>query len=300
MSSIMKVARECHEIVRSFLIDTLHSPFLRIISGDLDEGVVASAMNQVVRCIHLLVSLKPIMTTRTFIVECLNKTPLLLPPYFRTLNFPEPKATFSCIASYSFTTFLLHNVGKTWSHAQQSWSSKNAKSSEQALIHIIPKSLTKNTLTKAIQSSNLFLLSETLKLIIAVIKRAQELLSVGYKLVLQNDVKEGLLRRLPDLQAVLSARSRHDPFISKEGGSSKMSQNLLTMLFYEVLILYSSTFQSTITSIQFDWMKILPTSADHFLAVSKCLQYRSLLTLNTVYDSYNVSVFKSSIGDGAT
>jgi hypothetical protein len=237
--------------------------------------------------------LNPSMTTRTFIVECVNKTPSLLPAYFRTLSLPEPKATFSCIASYSFITYLLHNVGKTWLCVEKDRSSVITKSTtkgEQVLIHIIPKALTKNILTKAIQSSNLFLLSETLKLVIAVIKRAQNFLSSHQKLGLQNDMKGWLLRRLPDLQVVLSARSRYDPFI-KERSSSNMSRNLLTMLFYEVLISYSSTFQSTITSIQFDWVKILPDSSDAFLSSPKSLQYRSLLTLNAVYDSYNVSSF---------
>ena len=91
-----------------------------------------------------------------------------------------------------------------------------------------------------------------------------------------------------DLQELLSVRSKFDPFC--DGGPSKQHSNaLVAMNFCDVLSLYASIFTTSISSIQFDWIKLLPDSYVQFCSSEMSLQSRLLTTLTSIYDCYQVS-----------
>ena len=116
---------------------------------------------------------------------------------------------------------------------------------------------------------NHFIALEALKLILHILRRIQDLESIDSI----NWVRDGLEKRLPDIQAILSVRSNYDYF--GENGCSKTNL-LITDLVLQILEMYGSFLPQSFADLKFDWMKMFPSNADIFLSSSKLLQVKLL------------------------
>lgn len=274
----------------TILSDRKRSPFLKqLYSNRFSENVVASCTNNLTRCIQVLLSCTGDMAeSQSFVIRCFSNSPKLFTAFLRVVQVPDPVASFSCISSFALITFLIDKGPHTWNFNSDGGT---ALSAEKAVLHIIPRGLTKNILTKALQSSNALLLLECLKTIGAIMKRIECFMSdfqdcIGGKSLIEK-CRNIICKKLPDLQVLLAVRSKFDSFRVNEA-SSQIANSIVTMSFCEILQRYASIFKNNISSLQFDWIKFLPESASLFCSAELGLQNRLLSTLSEIYDSYKV------------
>ncbi len=280
---------QSRHLIVTILSDQERSPFLKLLQSSRSSEIVASSITRsLTRCMQvLLASSSDVTETRTFMIQCFINTPKLFIAYFHTLSIPEVSPSFSCISSYAFVT---HLIEKGPIVLCENMIDLNA---ENLVLQIVPRGFTKNILTKTLQTSNSVLVVECLKCMSAIIKRLNKHIAHVRAFSESRDTIEKLVnavcKRLPDLQVLLSLRSKFDPFCDNQ--LSKPHANMIvSMHFCDVLQLYASTFTSTISSLPFDWTKLLPDDClKGFCSVESCLQIRLLTTLASIYSSYQVS-----------
>ena len=289
-SFLNRIRHDAQLMMMTILSVKDQSPFLKILhSSRFSEGVISSIKRNLTRCIQVLLSHSAdIVETRTFILRCFNNTPKLFKAFLHILTIPEVSPSFACISSYSFMTVLIDNGPYTWKYADEGEVTPTA---DKVMTHILPRALTKNILSKTLQTSNALLLLECLKCIGAIMKRFRNFVSdiqdcAERKGLIETYMKI-MCRRLPDLQVLLSVgRSRFNPFHESSG---QIASSIVIMNFCNILQLYASIFRSAISSLQFDWMKLLPDNYTMFCAAELCLQSRLLITLATINECYRVS-----------
>ncbi len=292
---VSNVRCECKDMVEFLLADDKCSPILLQLRLEREKKKNASAsslMSQVNKVVqHLLVS-RSDMETRQFVSSCFNSTPSLYPHWMRTVAVPEPKASFSFLSTLALISFMLKNGPEAKSLDDGLLGGNDKKKALDYLVAtIVPKALSKNILTKTIHSSNAFMVNETLKLIIVILRRFQH----HTRRISDKDGRieclvETLLSRLPDIMVLLSLRTRFDPY---EKGSDQCTMNIsksfILFNFCEVLQLYSTVFPRAFKVVQFDWMKLLSDSTTDFLSVPAILQERLLYTMSKINECYEVS-----------
>ena len=289
--SLECIKRESRLIIMTVIYDKDQSPFLKQLQSDrFSDNILASCTNNLTRCIQILLSCSADMVeTRTFVLRCFNNTPKLFTAFLGIVTVPEPMPSFSCISSFDLITFLIEKGPHVWNFID---GGKINLTAEKAVFNIVPRGLTKNILTKALQNSNPLLLLGCLKVIRAVMNRLDCFINdvsamVGGQSLVKKCVNI-LIKRLPDLQVLLSVRSKFDPFRLNEN-SKQVANSVVTMNFCEVLRRYASVFTTVISSLQFDWIKFLPENATVFCSAEMGLQNRLLTTLTSIYDCYQVS-----------
>ena len=282
----------CEKIVYYVLIDNQRSPFLKQIHSEKSsENVISSSANVLIRCIQVIVSCSnDKMATRNFLGLCFSKSPLLYSRYLRVIQVPEPIQSFATIATFSLVTFLIEDGPEIW----KCMDNTNVLSADKVISNVMPKCLTKNILTKTLQSSNALLIVECSKTIGAILSK---LLLLKTTLTSENtslveECNRIALKRLPDLQVFLSVRAKFDPFDHEDIGKVAI---VVTIGICDLIKQYTSLFLRTLSTLQFDWIKLLPDDATKFCTSSLTLQSCLLSTLSGILNSYQVSKFDPKI-----
>jgi len=290
-----EIKTECHEMVNLLLSDAERSPFLSQLRSEKIAGNISSTvMHQVNRAVQYLLVISPDVDTRKFVSICFRRTPALFPNWLRTLTLPDPKPSFSCLSAFSLIAFMLSNGPEVCLRDVRKLEKGDKKKAYDILIaNVVPRALTKNIFTKAIQSPNPFMVVETLKLLSAVLKRFKTFATSTFGEGSQKleYLAEKLAVRMPDLQVLLAIRSKFDPYEKNpKNGDSQLYRyhSFVTMNFCEVLSLYTSIFPNAFKTVQFEWVKLLSDSSETFLSAPLSLQHRLLLTVSAIYNCYEV------------
>ncbi len=285
---LVSLKGECKILMMLVLADRERSPFLKQIHSERSAQIITSLCEgALIRCIQVILSSNnDVIEKRAFVLRCFNNSPTLFSQYFRVLQVPDPAPSFQTISFYSQLTFFIDNGPKMWNYQD---SVVTDASTAKAVMSILPKSLTKNVLTKTLQSSNAFLIVECLKTVAAILKRLSNLILAieSNEKMIENCTKM-IFRRLPDLQVFLSTRAKFDPFA--QNYLDKLA-NVATVCIWNIIEKYTAIFLSTLSSLQFDWIKLLPNNAQTFCSTNLHLQSRLLKTLIGITNSYQVSIF---------
>ncbi len=317
-NALLNAATEARRFMFLLLLDIQKSPFLQILHSSTStiEKVSYSYIQQLSRCLlsilhHVSSSSLQLLPTREFILACLHNSPqFLVAEVFRNLTpntflndqqqqlVLEP--TYSCLSYLAFMSYLIKNAPSVWSCLSSSQKQTKIIPSkvDQLLCYVLPKSISKNMFTKALNNTNVMLVMEGLKLLISGLKRAKDFVLSFQKQQQQSENEfynendfgilsnftEGLCRKLPDLQTIVALRSKFDPYVSEDESKREQLANFIVgMSVCEVLDLYASFLPQSIDSINFDWMKLLPDSHDCFFMANPILQRRLLQTLYSIY-----------------
>ena len=151
------IKQQSQMIVATILSDTKKSPFLNILHSDRSsESILSSCTSNLTRCIQvLLASSSDVIDTRAFILSCFSRTPKLFISHLKFLTVPEAKPSFSCISSYALIAYMLDRGPCAWNCSDDELKDLTA---EKVVLQIVPRGLTKNVLTKTLQTSNALLL----------------------------------------------------------------------------------------------------------------------------------------------
>ena len=283
------IKSECHLIIDMLLSDSQQSPFLQLISSTKSpRNIELSIISNLTKCIQLILTSSPnAVSTRNFVLRCFQNTPKLFTSFLKVMSIPETASSFACISRYSFIAFLIENGPFPYN---------SSMTAEAVLSFIIPKNLTKNAITKTLQNANTILLLECLKVISTVLEKLCKYKKHTYGKSLTEDYLNIVRKRLPEVQVLLSiGRSKFNPFVDKTNTSERTINSVVTMNICNVLQLYATAFASSVTSLQFDWMKLLPENCDTFCAADHYLQVRLLSTLASINCCHKVSSVTSSI-----
>ena len=152
---------------------------------------------------------------------------------------------------------------------------------------IVPTNLKKNVLSKAVQSPNALVVSETLKLICALIDRYRVL--VG-EMANENEqytklLSKAFVRRLPDLQVLFRLQSR---LIRLPRMKIQKASTSMTGLVCKVLDAYVSFLPDTLSARQIRSIKLLPENATAFCPLTFVLQVQLLQTLERILALHEV------------
>jgi hypothetical protein len=289
LTAVRIAGMQSRRILFFLLADSARSPFLSRITGSkMGDKMAINCAQELVRAMMLLLQRSGSLPMQRFLIHCLRTTPLLVPHFFRMIIVPDPKQTFAFIARMGFLFHLTQEVPPALSLSFESGDQIDANEVDRAVLSIVPANLKKHVLTKAVQSSNALVVSETLKLLYSLTYRFRTLLQDIKQKQEQfsNLLMEAFVRRLPDLQAVLSVRSRFDPFAS--GGNRKASA-IVTGHVCKVLDAYASSLPESLNAIKFDWIKLLPENAVTFCSGTPILQLQLLNTLEKILALQEVS-----------
>ena len=254
-----KVGIEARRILFVLLSDRDKSPFLVRITGRPDDKASSFHATAVAKAIVHCYEASPSLQTQNFVLVCLKRTPLLLPAVFRFISMPNQTQTFVFMSRLRFVARLLTEgppVSACLQHQQLQQQQLNV------LGALLPKDLKKPVLVKGLQSKNPLVVSELLKLIVAILSRFGTLDS--------NDTTSPLLvGRLPDLHAILSVRSRFD--LGLPTGQFLMGTVCHVLDAYQEHLSLNDT--------KFDWVSLVPPETDKFCSASPLMQIRVLSTI---------------------
>jgi hypothetical protein len=169
---------------------------------------------------------------------------------------------------------------------------------ERWLPFLMPTGLTKSNLGKAIQSSNALFVTQTLKLIMAILERAHACMEqFRSETEFTDALAFALLKKLPDVQALLAVRSKFDPFSESHASSSSslLGYSIVTIHLFQVICLYAKVLPRQLQAIKFDWTKLLPEDPNVFLRSNKALQYGLLHGLQILASPNEVSPIHSFV-----
>ena len=141
-----------------------------------------------------------------------------------------------------------------------------------------------SVLARSIQTENSLVRLESFKLMITIIERFRTLLIEGPRRYRWSDafldeISAAMAQSLPDFQIILAMRIRL-------GGTSSGKRNaILTDFLFRVIECYIMAMPNLVKKSSFDWMKLLPDTADLFNTSLPIVQMRMLNCLKKIVDS---------------
>ena len=266
-SSVDLSAIEARRLLFVLLSDIERSPFLKIVCFRDRSDQLDAHFSQLSRALHsLLLDHGNSAVMKMFLRMCLDTTPQLLPYVFQGLHLSEPKPNYHTLSSLSFVNHVIADAPSPEKVLPSLNAERDTVSSKTILSFIIPTCITKVLLGKVVQSTSALLVSSGLKLIITVLQRANNFVSAlkdfkndgndDSKRIneLQDFIRQAVLRHLPQISLLLSIPTRFDPF-----GETASKANAVVIIELCKAIQYYGQFDpSLITSVQFDWVKLLP------------------------------------------
>ena len=285
---------ECKEMVRMLLRDADKSPLLKQINsiGSMETTGLA-VLQQTGKAMQILLTISPTLDTRKFALACFQKTPRLFQYWLRTVSLPDIKPSYSCLAKFSLVSYMLKNGPDLSTIDAQKFHDTDKKRTFDLIVsYTTPRALTKNVLTKGIQSSNPLLVSEALILLSSLLRRFSAIVKNIPSGEKREYAAERLLLKMPDLQVLLGVRSKFDPHGHETSSQHARHHNFVTMGICEALCLYAHNFPTSFRIVQFEWIKLLSDSTTAFLLAPLSLQHRILTTMLTINDCYEVSEAK--------
>lgn len=292
-TTIEEAGIEGRRILFTFLADPSKSPFLaRMKHSKADDNQVAHCAQQLVRAMMFLLQHCPSLSIQQFLIKCLQTTPTTVPYFFKMVTVPDAVHAFSYIARMGFIFRLIREVPPV-SSCIGGDAYLDTEQVDRVVSSIIPSSLKRQILSKALKSSNALIVSEALKVIYALTDRYHNFITdietrPGTE-ELRGLVTDAFLRRLPDIQSLLSVRTRFDPFTSV--GDAKAGPIVIGQV-CKVLDSFALYLPDVLNNAKFSWFKLLPIDAEAFCSTSPVLQYQLLHTLELVLGSQEVRMIK--------
>jgi hypothetical protein len=293
LTSAQSAAVEAQRLVFLLLAAKGKSPFL---SSQGREGPLSKLDSHLlVRVmLHLFQIPSSGLEVRKFLLHCMLLTPSLLSAFVDTITFPETKHSFRFISHVRFISMVLRNGPTALTCIPTTHEQGKEASVNEILSTLFPAKLNKQKLSKAIQVGNALVVLECLKLIITALHRFGSMLKATSKThqwssAVVDQLATAFLQKLPDLQVLLTLRTRFDAFSQAKGSA------LVNECLFRVFDSYAMTLPESIISSRFDWMKLLPTSADAFSKASRMVQERALSTVELLLKVREVRLSRSSI-----
>jgi hypothetical protein len=261
---------EARRLLFPLLSDRAISPF--ILSSGSDQ--IARSM------VRLLESQDASIELRRFLLYCTNEAPSLIEELFRLLAMPDPKNSFEFISRASFIANLLRK-GPSPVACLSSVVEERQLTTDDILLTLLPIKMKGHFLAKSLQNGNDFVRLESFKLIVIVLERFESFRLEGTNLYKWDDtfiknLTSTTFQWLPDLQILLSLRSRFDGMSADKCGA------ILTDYLFRVIEAYITIMPALVESVKFDWMKLLPDSASVFNRALPLIQVRILTCLQTI------------------
>jgi hypothetical protein len=286
LTRLEKAGVEARRVLFPLLAVTRLSPFIQ--SQKVDTKSSRTGEQQMVRAMILLLDSHRGLEIQRFLLYCVEITPSLFPALFRALLFPDSKKCASFLSRLNFVSRLLRegpppalcliNVEKL----------VDDRRFDQILAVVLPAGLKRATISKAVQSSNPLVVNETLKLLVLALGRFRAL-----KMHLENHVKADALdlladaftHWLPDLQIVLATLSRF-------ANLSRNKCNVFVVANICALVqAFVSVVPQSVREVKFDWIKLLPDSAEVFCKSPRSIQITLLKALRDVLVVREVRAF---------
>jgi len=272
-STLVNLGVEARRLLFPLLSDRITSPFLPKFGSEQ----VARSM------VRLLESENIGIELRRFLLYCTKKNPSLIEDLFKLLAIPDPKNSFGFISRASFIALLL-SKGPSPIACVSSTAGKRKICIRDILSILFPIKLKGQFLARSLQNGNNLVRLESFKMIMIILKRFRSLRLEGGR---RYKWDEGFIKMLtlatfqwlPDLQILLSLRSRFDGISGSRCGS------ILSGYLFRVIEDYIITLPSLVRRVNFDWMKLLPCNASKFNQALPFLQVRILSCLQIIIKS---------------
>lgn len=276
---------EARRVAFLLLAEPSKSPFLQ--SSRVDSASHRTSEQQVVRAMVLLLDSHRGIEIQRFLLFCVETTPKLLPALFKALSFPDSRKTSAFLSRLNLVSRLVREGPRPSACVSDLEGSFGAQDADQLFLVVMPVGLKRHPLGKALQSSNPLVVTETLKLLVLVIRRFAALrgeVEKSGKDELLESLSSSFSKWLPDLQIVLGALSRF------QLQSPKRSNVLVVGLICKVLSAFVSVLPGAMKEVKFDWIKLLPDTAESFCSAPHSLQLTLLEALKDTLDIREVSV----------
>jgi hypothetical protein len=247
LSDLHGIGREARRLIFCLVANTSQSPLIHILRNN--ERNARMVAENVTRALLLLLSAQKGLEIHKFVVHVVQMIPELFLNVFHSLAFPNSKTKeFEYISRLSLVSRLLwmgpgntkcigNSVSDTWTRQ------------EQILLTLLPTGLRKQQISKAMQHSNLFLVAETLKFLLRVLRRFDNFIR-DEDLSNRSLIIDLLLRNFPDLQTCLVLLTRSE-------ASTHKCNTVLVGYTCDVIHALFSLGAQTSGSSTFDWMKAL-------------------------------------------
>ena len=275
VTSLEDVGIEARRLLFPLLANSSRSPFLRRISGKEDDKVSTIYITFMVKALNQLLNTSTSLPTQNFIIHSLAENPLLLPGFLKGMQIPDVKSTFTFLSKLHFIARIVKD-GPSPSACIVT-TDMSPRGIEKLMLVVLPQNLNKHLLSRAIQSSNPLIVAEAAKLIMRVLARFRLLLSSFGQSADQDLVSHAFVARLPDVQALVSIRSKFDPFANQQKGIV-----IVNGLICRLLDALAETVPSAIVSAKFDWIKLLPDNPSLFSKAKPVAQLQILQTLERI------------------
>jgi len=215
-----------------------------------------------------------------FVVHCASTTPSLLPSLMRLLSFPDPKKTFAFIHRLYTVGRILRYGPPPAECVSKCPTPMDAPLKDTFLATIFPTHLKKQHLSKALQSSNPFLVSETLKLLLLQFRQFLALCQDTNSLPNPTD---SFFRKFPDLHIIASIFSRFETINGARDAVVIGNACDLLKCIAEAPFMILRDFH-------FDTTKLFPSDARAFCASPLIFQKKVLNCVRMVVDMEAVSL----------
>jgi hypothetical protein len=331
---------EARRILFILLLDTRRSPFLLTIHRSNNSKVARQQvrtssiatndkedrsrllLSQLAITLHAILSnnyqqYSP--SSKVLLRMCLQGTPELVPHYFHGLQLLDSKMSYGSLSAIVFVEDVVRIS------PLPSLDSVALLSVDDLLSAIIPPCITRTLLGKIIQNSSALLVSSGLKLIITLLRRVHDFVSImsstttttidRYSLK-KNSLLQEIICHLPDVALLLSIPARFDPFeyhqplASSSSSSSSTSNSFVVLLLCKTLECYAQLDSTLLTGVKFDWSKLVPNNTNNnnnddqqtiqhqgriFSHAEPLLQLRILYTLLLLTRINNMPSFSSKM-----
>lgn len=299
-----QTAVEARRIIYLLLADRTNSPFLSS-TQHRSNNKNQSSWQKLFRALLSSMAISD-LPARDFILTCTTTSKVLLPILFKVVTVSDIQDTIESISTHALVRNLMLNGPSAYSCYTESQpiarthigaeKASNIFDIEYLLLCTMPSSLGKSAQTKAILQQNDFIVYESLKMIIVALKRLGRLLQdindcegLDDQKGVLGAIEEAALQRLPDVQSLLSVRSKYDFYSGKNKSSTEVTR-VVGNLVLESLTLYGLYLSRSIDEVKFDWMKILPPDVKTFYSIPEALQFQTLYTAKSMLFSDSVSI----------
>jgi len=274
---------EARRLLFVLLADPERSPLLSALEGGRKRLHSKTEEQQLVRVINLLLDSHDGLEMQLFVRHCVFVTPRLLPALFRALSFPDSRKVFAFVNQINFVGKLLQYGPDVWSCIRDT--ADPMPSIDNVMLALIPVGLRKHPLSKALQSTNPFLVSETLKCVDFVIRRFLKMTKEhlnGIESISLDEVGATLVSWLPDVQVILATLQSFD--FSPSPAFAIVSNRAVGVV--RTLI---AARPKLMRDLRFDWTKILPSTAAKFGLAPDIVQMKILETIHDAIGLQKVS-----------
>lgn len=240
------------------------------------------AEQTIVRALTGLASSQKGVEMHRFLVDCMFTSPLLVPALFRAFAAPDPKNCFGFVKSMSFVQRVLQ-YGPPLADCMAAMVKE--EHGKLATCCLWPSSFQKQWLSRALQSPNALVVTETLKFLVRALRRIRPYMDERDD---SSDLLSYVAKRLPDVQVVLSTMSRF--------GITKTAPGCIVINYVcELLKTLFAGMPDLVQDVTFDWSKLMPSTVREFCSAPLVVQVKILNCLNSVLTAQEVRALSCAV-----